>query len=114
MQTQEALSILRALAGGLNPQTGQPMEAGHLCRQANIVRALNRGLAALVQQEQRERSRPGNAGKYWTREEDAEMCSEIRRGIDFHEVAKSHHRSVGSIVARLVKLGEIKPAKRAA
>jgi hypothetical protein len=74
------------------------------------VKALNRALGALVQLEQRERTRPGNAGKYWTREEDAQVCAEVRKGIDFHEIAKSHNRTVPSIVARLVKLGEIKPA----
>jgi len=110
MELQEALSIMRALAGGLNPETGQAMEANSICRKPNIVKALNRALAALVQQELRERARPGNAGKYWSREEDAQVCAEVRKGIDFHEIAKSHHRSVGSIVARLVKLGEIRPA----
>jgi hypothetical protein len=108
METQQALPIIRALAGGLNPETGQAMEAESLCRKPEIVKALNRALGALVQQDQRERNRPGNAGKYWTREEDAQVCVEVRKGIDFHEIAKSHNRSVGSIVARLVKLGEIK------
>ena len=110
MELQEALNIVRALAGGLNPETGQAMEAESLCRQPRIVKALNRALSALVQLEQRERSQPGNAGKYWSREEDAKLCAEVRKGIDFHEIAKSHHRTVPSIVARLVKLGEIKPA----
>jgi hypothetical protein len=109
MELQEALNIMRALAGGINPETGQAMEAESLCRKPQIVKALNRALGALVQLEQRERSRPGNAGKYWSREEDKQVCAEVRKGIDFHEIAKSHNRSVPSIVARLVKLGEIKP-----
>ena len=44
------------------------------------------------------------AGKPWSRAEDALACEELRRGIDFHQIAKTHNRSVGSIVARLVKL----------
>jgi len=114
METQEALKIMRALAGGLNPETGQAMEAEFVCRKPQVVKALNRALAALVQVEQRERTRPGNAGKYWSREEDAKVCAEVRKGIDFHEIARTHNRSVGSIVARLVKLGEIKPASQKA
>ena len=55
----------------------------------------------LAQQDARERNRPVNAGKYWSREEDAEVCAKVRKGIDFHEIARSHHPSVGSIVARL-------------
>jgi hypothetical protein len=66
-------------------------------------------LGALLQSEERERSRPANAGRYWSRQEDAQVCAEVRRGIDFHEIAKTHNRTVPSIVARLVKLGEIKP-----
>jgi hypothetical protein len=110
MQIQEALEIIRALAVGMNPGTKEAMDPDHICRNPSVVRALNRALSALVQEEQRLRTKPGNAGKYWSREEDAQVCGEVRRGIDFHEIARSHKRSVGSIVARLVKLGEIRPA----
>jgi hypothetical protein len=64
-------------------------------------------LGALVQLEQREGTRLGDAGRTWTRTEDAQVCEEVQRGIDFHEIAKTHNRTVGSLVARLVKLGKI-------
>jgi hypothetical protein len=107
MEIQEALKIMRALANGVNPQTGEALEAASVCRQAETVKALNRALGALAQLEQRERTRPVNAGRTWTRTEDTQVCEEVRRGIDFHEIAKTHSRTVGSIVARLVKLGKI-------
>jgi hypothetical protein len=107
MEIQEALKIMRALASGVNPETGESMEADSVYRQPDTVRALNRALAALVQLEQRERNKPTNAGRKWTRAEDAQVCDEVRNGVDFHEVAKKHNRTVGSIVARLVKLGKI-------
>ena len=107
MEIQEALKIMRALANGVNPQTGEALEADSVCRQPETVKALNRALGALAQLEQRERARPANAGRTWTRTEDAQVCEEVRRGIDFHEIAKTHNRTVGSIVARLVKLGKI-------
>ncbi|HUK24395.1 MAG TPA: hypothetical protein VLV49_07440 [Terriglobales bacterium] len=110
MEIQEALTIVRALAGGIDPQTGKPLEAESLCRRPPVVKAMNRALGALVQLEQRERSRPQNAFRTWTRQEDAQVCEEVRKGVDFHEIAKAHNRSVGSIVARLVKLGKITPA----
>ena len=109
MELAEALTIMRALAGGLNPETKQALEADSVCRRPQVIKALNRALGALVQLDLRERTKPGNAGKYWSREEDAQVCAEVRKGIDFQEIAKSHNRTVGSIVARLVKLGEIKP-----
>jgi len=110
METQEAVAIMRALAAGTDPETQQPMEADALCRRPNIVKALNRALGALAQLEQRERSRPANSFRTWTRTEDAQVCDEVREGKDFHEIAKAHCRSVGAIVARLVKLGKIAPA----
>jgi hypothetical protein len=107
MEIQEALKIMRALASGVNPETGQSMAADSICRKPGTVKALNRALAALVQQEQRERNKPINAGRKWTHAEDAQVCEQVRSGVDFHEIAKTHNRSVGSIVARLVKLGKI-------
>jgi hypothetical protein len=50
-----------------------------------------------------------SAGRSWSRAEDAQVCEELRRGIDFHQIAKTHNRTIGSIIARLVKLGEIGP-----
>jgi hypothetical protein len=44
MEIQEALKIMRALANGVNPETGESMEADSICRQPETVRALNRAL----------------------------------------------------------------------
>jgi hypothetical protein len=82
METQEALKIMRALANGVNPQTGEALEVDSVCRHAEIVKALNRALCALVQLEQRERSRPVNAGRTWTRAEDAQVCEQVKSGTD--------------------------------
>ena len=109
MDNQEALTIMRALAGGMHPETAEKLDADSVCRKPQVIKALNRALAALVQLQQREERRPAQAGRYWSREEDAQVCGELRRGIDFHEIAKSHNRTVPSIVARLIKLGEIRP-----
>jgi hypothetical protein len=40
MQLAEALRILGGLADGLDPLTGQPLAADHLCQQPSVVRAL--------------------------------------------------------------------------
>jgi hypothetical protein len=107
METLRALTIMRALANGLQPSTGRAVPADSPYRQPDVVKALNRALAALTQAEENERCRPANAGKYWSNDEDAKICEEVRNGLDFRLIAKEHKRSVGSIVARLVKLGEI-------
>jgi hypothetical protein len=107
METQLALKIMRALASGVHPGSGNALPSGSLYRQPEIIKALNRALGALSQVEAKERQRPANSGRYWSREEDTKICEEVRNGLDFRLIAKAHQRSVGSIVARLVKLGKI-------
>ena len=111
MDNQEALKILRALASGLDPETSQPLEPNSLCRRPQVVKTLNRALGAMLQLEQRQREKPANAGRYWTRAEDARICEEVSQGVDYDQIAKTHNRSVGSIVLRLVKLGKIRPPR---
>jgi len=107
MEIEEAVKIVRALASSVDPETGNALEEGSLYRKPQIVKALNRALGALVQMQERQRNKPVNAGRYWSHEEDAQVCEELKKGLDFQQIAKSHNRSVSSIVARLVKLGKI-------
>jgi len=114
MEIQDAIKVVRALANGMDPESGEALKDDSVCLAPNSVKALNRALAALVSQEERERSKPGNAGTYWTRAEDEQVCEELRKGIDFKEIAKAHNRTVPSIVARLIKLGKVTPEKSGA
>ena len=110
MDTQAAIKIVRALADGLNPATGEALPADSVCLLPENVKALHRALGALQGVDEREQSRrllPGNAGKAWTHAEEQQACDELRRGINFQEIAKAHNRTVVSIVARLMKLGKI-------
>jgi hypothetical protein len=109
MDLQEAIAIMRALATGTDPETGKAFDSENIYRRPKVVKVLNRALGALVKEEERERFKPQNAGRYWSRQEIAKICEEVQEGMDFHEIAKRHNRSVGSIVARLIKLGKIKP-----
>ncbi len=63
MEILSALRIIRALANGVHPQSGESLEADSVCRHEKTVKALNRALGALAQVEQRERTRPANAGR---------------------------------------------------
>jgi hypothetical protein len=74
-----------------------------------VIKALNRSINALVHEEQREKNKPAKAFKAWSQAEIAQVCEEVRKGMDFHEIAKAHNRTVPAIVARLVKLGKIVP-----
>jgi hypothetical protein len=66
MEIHDALRIMRALADGVNPGTGDALGA-----------------------------------------EDQQVCEELRRGVDVHQIAKTHNRSIGSIAARLGRLGKM-------
>jgi len=100
------------------PRTGRRLESSHRRGSTRRFRlfaareceALHRALGALQGVDEREQSRrllPGNAGKAWTHAEEQQVCDELRRGINFQEIAKAHNRTVVSIVARLMKLGKI-------
>ena len=110
MDIQEALEVVRKLLNGEDPSTGQTVRGDSLFQHAQVTAALNRAAQALEFQKQRERTRaslPANAGKPWSNAEDAQICEEIRHGIDFQEIARIHCRTAGSIVARLIRLGKI-------
>ena len=110
MDIQQALEIVRRLADGLHPETGQAVATDSLYQHPQAVRALNRAVLALEFQLERERTRnslPANAGKAWSNSEEAQICEELRRGVNFHEIARTHGRTAGSIVARLIRLGKI-------
>jgi hypothetical protein len=110
MEIDEALEIVWKLANGLHIENGASLDTGSPFQHPQAVRALNRAVAALEFQHERERARhslPANAGKPWSTPEDIQICDELRRGINFQEIARGHGRTVGSIVARLIRLGKI-------
>jgi hypothetical protein len=41
MENQEALAIMRALASGMNPETGVTLEVESICRRPQVVKAMN-------------------------------------------------------------------------
>lgn len=74
MERQEAIEIVRKLADGLHPETGQSLPDDSLYQHPLEVRALQHAVDALEIQDQNRRTRnslPPNAGKPWIEEEDA-------------------------------------------
>jgi hypothetical protein len=51
MDIPETLKIMRALANGKNPETGDPLENGSICRHRQTIKALNRAISALVHEQ---------------------------------------------------------------
>lgn len=110
MQTSEALNIIRALADGINPITGEVLEEDSLCQNPQIIRALFAAAQALEKPQERpkrEENLPANAGQSWESEEEQRLCAEFDAGLSVNQLAQKHQRTNGSIQSRLVKLGKI-------
>ena len=111
MELAAAIAVIRSLANGVHPQTLAALDENSVCRSPEAIKALNRALAALVAQHDREQRRPAKTGQRWSHEEDQQVCEELRQGTDFNQIARTHNRSLAAILARLVKLGKIAPEK---
>jgi len=137
VEIEEALRIVRALADGGDPtqanaqrqdanlargadgtaqQAGAAGAGDSIVRNPQVVIALHRAVGAMEAQAEREKARqaqPANANRWWSKAEDQQVCEELRQGLDFKEIARKHHRTVPSVVARLIKLGKIAPKSSA-
>jgi len=115
MNVKEALTIVRPLAEGVDPQTGKAYPAESPLQQAPIVRALSVAVGALEVQEERARRRaqlPENTGVPWSENEDALLGKAFDKGRTVEELAASHARTSGAIRARLVTLGRLESIAR--
>lgn len=113
MDIQQAIKVLQALLDGTNPDTGAALPADSILHSPTVIRALARLVQSLEycegRNQEKRRKFPPNAGRAWTPEEDAQVCDELRRGIQVAEMARSHGRTNGAIWIRLVRLGKIPP-----
>ncbi|HVC10002.1 MAG TPA: hypothetical protein VNE59_00050 [Burkholderiales bacterium] len=110
MNASEALGIVRALASGVDPVTGDAFPAESAYQRAQIVRALYEAASALERSARFERKRaqlPPNTGVAWTEEEDRRLLAAFDAGRALGEVAAEHERTQGAIRARLVKYGRL-------
>ncbi|MCK4393629.1 hypothetical protein KAX17_12055 [Candidatus Bipolaricaulota bacterium] len=112
MEALEALEIIKSLADGVDPYTGQKLPEHGLYQNTKTVRALFvavRALEDLRDRESRKKNLPSHAGIAWTEEEESRLAKRFDEGISIQELAREHQRTIGAIEARLVKLGKIEP-----
>ncbi len=110
MQELRARQILQSLVQGLDPFTGHELPAGTVLQQADVLRALLAGVAALEQGVSRASRRaqlPKNIGRSWSSEEQSQLIDAFQSGDDLTEIATRHGRTLRAIEARLEKLGLI-------
>ena len=115
MKDQRARQILQALVQGVDPLSGADLPPGTILQQADILRALLAGIAALEQtaaRAQRRAQLPGNVGRSWSVEEAAALVAAFKSGDSLPDIAARHGRTLRAIEARLEKLGLLTAEQR--
>jgi hypothetical protein len=113
MQLDAALPIVRALADGVNPITGEAYPEHSPYAEPRTLRALYSAVDLMSREVEREKRRerlPANFGKPWTEIEDVTLAAEFDAGTALPEIARKHARTQSSIRLRLEKLGKIEPS----
>jgi hypothetical protein len=106
MEIQEALRIMRALADGVNPANGEALMADAVYPCAPVVRTFHRAVGARPRAFQKGAARNAeNRGLEEKINRFARSCA----GEMISTRSRRHNRTIGSIIARLVKLGKIGP-----
>jgi hypothetical protein len=112
MNLEVALPIIRALADGVNPVTGETYPEQSPYAEPRTLRALYAAVDQLEKEVQRQRRHdrhPANFGKPWSEDEDRLLAGEFDAGHTITAMAHAHHRTQSSVRLRLEKLSKIKP-----
>jgi hypothetical protein len=115
MKEQRARQILQALVQGVDPLSGAELPPGTILQEADILRALLAGIAALEQtaaRAQRRAQLPGNVGRSWSGDEEAALVAAFKSGDSLADIAARHGRTLRAIEARLEKLDLLTPQQR--
>jgi hypothetical protein len=111
MNASDALKIIRPLAEGTNPFTGEVYSSESPFQQPDMVRALYKAVQELenrVRLEERRRRRPERSGKVWNEEEDEKLLRGYDAGMPIVALSGRHKRTRWAIQRRLVSHGRLK------
>lgn len=110
MNATQALSVVRSLANGVDPESGEVFPADSPYQRAATVRALYQAADALERSERMERRKaelPAKTGEPWTEDEGRKLLSAFDAGRGLPELAAAHQRTQTGVRARLVKYGRL-------
>ncbi len=108
MDINYAKEIITALSNGVNPVTREILPSDSVFNEPDVIRALYTAVEALASQEKKElKSKPENAGKRWTDEDDNLLEEMFYKRCSQKEICERFGRTRSSVAARLVKLGKI-------
>ncbi len=110
MEQAQALAIVKSLANGVDPESGEVFPAEGAYQRPQTVRALFAAAEALeraAQFERRKAQLPAKTGEPWTEDEDRKLLAAFDSGRALQELAAAHERTMGAVRARLLKYGRI-------
>jgi len=110
MEAAHALAVIRSLANGIDPETGDVFPPESPYQRPQTVRALYEAATALERIERFDRRKaqlPPKTGEPWTEDEDRKLLVGFDAGRALPELAKEHERTMGAVRARLLKYGRI-------
>jgi hypothetical protein len=110
MDSARALAVIRSLANGVDPESGEVFTAESPYQRPQVVRALYEAAAALERIERYDRRRsqmPQKTGEPWSEDEDRKLLSAFDAGRALQELAAAHERTTGAVRARLLKYGRL-------
>ena len=110
MDSAQALAVVRSLANGVDPETGEVFAADSAYQRAQTVRALYAAAEALEKSERFERRKqqlPAKTGEPWSEDEDRKLLAGFDAGRGLAELAGAHQRTQTGVRARLVKYGRL-------
>ena len=110
MEQAQALAIVKSLANGVDPDSGEVFPAEGAYQRPQTVRALYTAVEALeraAQFERRKQQLPPKTGEPWTEDEDRKLLSAFDAGRGLPDLAGAHQRTQTGVRARLVKYGRL-------
>ena len=110
MDAAQALTVVRSLANGVDPESGEVFPPESAYQRPQVVRALYEAASALERIERLERRKsqlPQKTGEPWTEDEDRKLLAAFDAGRALQELAAAHERTMGAVRARLLKYGRI-------
>lgn len=102
MDIIKAREIVRALADGVDPATGELLPGESVYNSPDVIRALFTVLDATAPKVQPPNR---NAGKPWNKIEDEKLIDEFASRLKISDIAKEHGRTYKAIESRLEHLG---------
>ena len=103
MDITRAKEIVRILADGIDPVTGEILPDDSVYNSPEVIRALFTVLEKVNESSVKDPLR--NAGQSWTEIEDEKLRDEFLAKMKISDIAKEHGRSYGAIESRLDHLG---------